>query len=170
MELIENRKFYAPVRIADGSTGEVKVEGGSVTLEDGKIKAINLPPVTPEKLNAGTGEPLNQLVAETGSIMVQLECTPGAGNGWAWKDKVEQITVADKTGKKYRPVGVWALVNGGTEIVARYNADGTVSLADFTPAGPPTKIYFAYVIPEDQQVTKVDVGNAPLKAFNPPVP
>lgn len=171
VEVIENRKFYAPIRIPDGSSGEVAVAGGTVTLEEGKLRAIKVGPITPEKLNAGTGEPINQLVAATGSRMVQMECTPGPdGGGWAWKEKLGEISLVDGGGNKYRPVGAWATVNGGAEIVADYNADGVATLGDVASSGPPTKIYLAFVIPEDQQITKAQVGEAPLKAFNPPVP
>lgn len=172
VELIDNKKFFTPIRVADDATGEVTIDGGTVSLEEMKIKTLNLAGTNSDKLNAGTGEPRNQLVVEGGSTIVQMECNPGAGGGWGWKDKVEQIAIFDKTGKKYAPVGVWVVGDNASIIVARFNADGVVSLADFTPAGgAPTKIYFAFAVPDEPAlITKAQVGNAPLKTFNPPVP
>lgn len=172
VELIDNKKFYTAIRVAEDASGEVQVDGGSVTVEDGKLKVITLNGASSDKLNAGTGEPRNQLAVPGDSAIVQLECSPGAtGGGWGWKDKVGEIALIDKGGNRHAPIGVWVSINNGATIVARYNVDGGVSLADYTPAGPPTKIIFAFAVPDEPaSITEVQVGEAPLKTFNPPVP
>ncbi|MDB5295143.1 MAG: hypothetical protein JWO31_1126 [Phycisphaerales bacterium] len=172
-DLAENPKFYAPIRVPAGGGGEVGVGGGTVTVDANQLKTISLPPVTPAALNNGQGEPINRLAVPEGSFLVQAEANPSPdAGGWAWKDRVGQIFAVDKAGGRHPVVGVWALVNNGNEVVARYTSDpaGGVSLADFMPAGPPTKVYLAFAVPTGQQVKQIVIGDALLKAFEPPVP
>ena len=171
-ELLQSRKFVAAIKVPKGTSGEAPAGGGTVTVEEDKLKVITLPPVAVATLQSGPGELLNQLAVPGGSIMVQVEATPGKeGGGWAWKDRVGEIAVVDKDGGRHAAVGVWVLINGGKEVVVRFNADGGASLADYTPpAAPPTKVHLAFAIPDGQQVKQVVIGEAELKAFNPPVP
>jgi len=161
--LQENPKFYAQISVPASSAGDVTIPGGIVNVDSDQIKGLKLDGAEPAKLK-GTGIPINRLLRADGTVIFQVDAVPGPGaaGGWAWKDKVDQIVAVDSKGGQHKCVGAWALAADG-KIYARYTASATISMADVTPpAGPPTKIYFAFEVPEGTDLKKIQIGQAPV--------
>jgi hypothetical protein len=162
--LQENPKFIAAISVPAGSAGEVTVPGGTINIDGNQLKAVKLDAAEVDKLK-GAGEPINRLNKAEGTVLMQVEAVPGpaAADGWAWKDKVEQIVAVDAKGTQHKCVGAWAVSADGKTITARFTAGAQVSMTDVTaPPAPPAKIFLAFEVPEGTEIKKIQVGQAPV--------
>lgn len=150
----ENRKFYQAISVPAGTSGEATVAGGKVTVIDSKIAALSLNDADPGALR-GAGDQINQFMQPEGSVLMQAEAAQTAG-AWVFKDHLGEVVGMDASGKTYPLVGFWAVVGG--KLVARFNPDGALSLADYTPSGPPSKIWLMFKGADSAPITKVMIG------------
>jgi hypothetical protein len=162
--LQENFKFIAPISVPAGSAGDVTVPGGTINVDGTQLKAVKLDAAEVDKLK-GAGEPINRLNKADGTVLMQVEAVPGpaAADGWAWKDKVEQLVAVDAKGMQHKCVGAWTVSADGKIVTARFTAGAQVSMTDVTaPAAPPAKIFLAFEVPEGTEIKKIQVGQAPV--------
>jgi hypothetical protein len=156
----DNNKFFQQIGAPAGTSGEVPVAGGTVTLDKGKIRALALPLATQAQLR-GTGEPVNSLGVPEGTRMVQFECQLGAGaaTGWEWVAAADSMEVTDTTGAKHKLAGAWAVMPGES-VTGRYSADAPLSFAGFAPAaGKPTLVVLAFNLPEAAEAKELTSSN-----------
>jgi hypothetical protein len=174
-----NRKFPLQLGVPGELTDDVELAGGKVTLVEGEdavgqkewlIRKIAVPAVAEATLQ-GAGRRPEKLSIPEGNSAIQIVVAPAPGTqGWEWAKVFDTMVAVDTDGNKHEPRGVF--VNfPGDKLLARFDADARVTLADAAPAGRPTKITFVFIIPSSARIASLNDGaDKKLHAFPNPIP
>jgi hypothetical protein len=138
-----------------GNSGKGEQDWGTFTLTEGRFSRLEINPVRTIEIISQRTPSIDVLYHSRKEGIIQWTAVPQGSTKWEWASDLANYELVDGNNKPYQPYGFLAKVvssNGGTMLLARYDAAKPVTSVSSSNEVKPTEVTLFWVVPTGTQI------------------